>query len=138
MPITETVTPRGRIVLGGTTFTCDPETYEPWNWAKRHSVHPVIGGGVTIQDFGTYAKDNTVRIGSGRYLIDSFVADALHTKYRTAAATYTLTDWMSNTFVVFITNFRAWPNFVGPLWAYEMELQVISISFLLGQAYTGS
>lgn len=138
MPITQTITPRGRVFLDSVQFTADPETYEPLNWAKRHSVHPVIGGGVTIQDFGTFAKDNTVRLSSGTALLDTFVVDAIHLKYRTPAATYTFTDWMNNSFTVFILDFRAWPNFVGPLWAYEMQLQVIAISLLFGEAYTGS
>lgn len=138
MPITETITPRGRIILDGVTFTCDPETYESMNWDKRHSIHPTIGGGVTIQDFGVFAKDNTLRLASGRYLLDTYVADQLHTRYRTVTATYTFSDWMNNQFLVFISRYRTWPNFVGPLWFYEMDLQVISITQLFGQAYSGS
>jgi len=144
MPITEVVTPFGRVYLGTsintlTRFTTDPEVYEPLNWQKRYSVHQTLQGGVTIQDFGIFGKDNIVRLGSGNgALLDTFVVDDFHTKYRVRGAVYVLKDWMSNCFNVFMSDFKAVPNIVGPLWRYEMLLQVTAINTLFGQAYTGN
>ena len=139
--------PFGALFLDGVRFSTDPAVYEPMNWAKRHSVHPAIGGKVTIQDFGTFMKDNTLRLQSGdRQFLDLETVNLLHARYRTKGALYLLTDWLSNQFQVFILNFVPVPNKSGidgngnnvSLFTYQMELHVLSIGLLLGQPYTGS
>ena len=133
----------GKVILGGLTLDTDPQIYEPLNWEKRHSVLPGIQGAVTIQDFGHFAKDNTLRLASGRtgYLNQSKVA-AIHDAFRTKAATFTLTDWIGNEFTVFIREFRPVPTFIGiddtdNLFTYTMELQVVVITKLFGAVFTG-
>jgi len=133
------LTARGTVYLGGTQFTTDPQTYEPLKWPKRATVHKGIQGAVTVQDFGTFAKDNMIHLGSGESgFLEQSVVEALHTKYRTKGATYTLTDWAGNSFTVFIMGFEAEPTFIGTLFKYTMTLQVLGITNLLGTAYTGS
>ena len=137
----------GSVVLDGIAFNTDPEPYEPLNWEKRHSVTMAIGGKVTIQDFGTFMKDNTLRLGSGENrFLDELIMAALHSRYRTHSVTYVLTDWLGNNFTVFIKNFIVIPFRRGrdvsgapiSLWHYTMELQVVTINQLLGVAYTGA
>jgi hypothetical protein len=132
----------GGVILGGLTFTTDPSTYEPLNWQKRFSTQMAIGGRVTIQDFGTFMKDNTLRLASGdrNFLEDSAVIE-LHTKYRALGLTYTLTDWLSNEFTVFIKSFVPVPFKKGPgtsLYTYNLELHVTTIVKLWGAVYSGS
>lgn len=138
--------PFGAVVLGGTTFSTDPEPYEPLNWTKRHSVHMGIGGALTIQDFGMTMKDNTLKLGSGRErFLEESIMLALLTKYQTKGATYTLTDWLQNSFTVFIKDFKPVPFKKGgdtngatiSLWMYTMDLHVLSISQICGVTYTG-
>ncbi len=146
MPFGPITGPFGSVTLGGTQFSTDPEPYEPLNWPKRMSVHPAIGGALTIQDFGVFMRDNTLKLGSGgsRFLEES-VFLALHTKYRTRGVSYTLTDWLQNSFTVFIKNFRVWPFKKGgdstggtiSLYYYEMDLHVLAITQIAGQAYSG-
>ena len=130
----------GGITLDGVIFTTDPTVYEPLNWQKRMSIQMAIGGKVTIQDFGVFQKDNTVRLGGENFLEDA-VVQSLHTKYRTRGATYAFTDWLGNSFTVFIKTFVPVPLKKGPgvsLYRYTMELQVLTITNLFGVAYTGS
>lgn len=128
----------GHVTLGGTTFSTDPQVYEPANWEKRASVSLGIGGSVTIQDFGTFQKDNTLRLASGAAgFLDLDTVKSLHTKYRTKGAAYALTDWLGNEFTVFILDFKPVPTFIGDLHTYEMSLQVTAISKLFGETYTG-
>ncbi len=137
------ITTIGRIVLDGVTFDTDPQTYEPLNWRKRQTVLRGISGSVTIQDFGTFKKDNTIRLVSGAtgFLNQSTVA-TFHTKFRTKAATFTLTDWLDNEFSVFIMDFRPVATFIGlddsdNLFTYSMDLQVLDIVKLFGAAFAG-
>lgn len=132
----------GHVILDGVTFSTDPATYEPLNWRKRASVIRGLGGAVTIQDFGTYAKDNTLRLESGEQYVDQAFVTAMHTKFRARGATYTLTDWLANEFVVFITEFVPKPTFIGAgadlLYTYSMSLQVVTMPSLFSTTYTGS
>ena len=134
----------GKVILGGLTLDTDPQVYEPLNWEKRHSILPGLQGAVTIQDFGHFAKDNMLRLASGRsgYLNQSKV-EAIHIAFRTKGATFTLTDWIDNEFTVFITSFRPVPTFLGEsltdnLFTYTMELRVAGITKLLGTPFVGA
>lgn len=135
MPISP---PLGNVSLDGVTFSTDPETYEPLNWQKRANVRRGLAGAVTIQDYGTFAKDNTLRLESGDQYVDQEFVAIMHAKFRTRGATYTLLDWLGNEFVVFITEFVPVPTFIGDLWTYSMSLQVLDIPSLFSTNYTGS
>lgn len=136
----------GGITIGGVQLNTDPETYEPVNWKKRQSAHMVVGGGVVIQDFGVVQKDNTLRLVSGRaQFIDEVKRAALFGLYSNRGATYTLTDWLSNSFTVFILDFVSMPFKKGQdlsgntisLFTYAMTLRTTGITTLFGTSYTG-
>ena len=131
--------------MDGEQFTTDPQDYSPLNWTKRHSVLPGLQGSVTIQDFGTFKKDDVVRLRSGDGFLTKAKVSTFHAKFRTKGATFSFTDWLGNAFTVFIRSFTPVPTFIpddpdgsGTLYRYDMELQVVSISTLFGAAYTGS
>jgi len=129
----------GTVYLGGTQFTTDPQVYQPLQWKKRATVHKGIQGAVTVQDFGTFAKDNRLTLASGPSgFLEKSVVEDLHAKYRTKGATYSLTDWFGNSFTVFIVDFDPEPARARTLFRYTMTLQVLGITTLLGTAYTGS
>lgn len=124
----------------------DPAIYEPQNWKKRESYHPTVGGGGVTQDFGLPQKDLKLSLASGPYgFIQESTRAALQTRYATKGATYVLTDWLGNTFTVFIVDFTPVPwkqgrdsagNLVR-LYTYKMPLRVITITNLFGVAYSG-
>jgi hypothetical protein len=133
-----TLTARGNLYLGGVRFTTDPETYQR-QWPKRASKHPGVGGSMTIQDFGRFAKDMTLTLQSGqKQLLEISAVQSLETLASTKGATYTLTDWAGNEFTVFIMDFRPDPTFLGSLFAYTMELHVLAVTKLYGGSYSGS
>ena len=130
---------RGTVYLGGVRFTTDPVPYEAYEWPKRMSEHPVLGGSVILQDFGTHAKDLTITLGSGQnQVLEKSVVLALDGMYRTRGATYQLTDWLGNDMTVFIVAFKPTGTFLGTLFTYTLTLRVRAIAALLGSAYTGS
>lgn len=137
----------GQVFLDGVQFTTDPVTFETLNWEKRYSVTQAIGGKTTIQDFGTFMKDNTVRLASGETnVLNAATVAALHTRFRTRGLVYAYTDWLTNSFGVFIEKFvpivakRGIDNAgnLDTLYHYSMDLHVLTITTLLGVAYTGS
>lgn len=129
---------RGTVYLGGKRFTTDPAVYER-QWPKRISEHPGIGGSLTIQDFGRYAKDKVLTLQSDKnQLIEQSLVQDLDSMAGTKGASYVLTDWSGNQFTVFILTFDPKPTFLGTLFGYTMRLRVLSISQLWGQTYTGS
>jgi len=136
MPISPAI---GNVSLDGVTFPTDPETYEPLNWKKRANVRSGLGGAKTIQDFGTFQKDNTLRLESGsQQFVDLTWVNVMHAKFRARGVTYTLLDWLGNEFVVFITEFIPIPTKNDDLWTFRMSLQVLSIPSLFSTTYTGS
>lgn len=130
--------PVGGIYLDNVRFTTDPETYEPLTWEKRYSIHQGIGGRVTIQDFGVYAKDCKIIMASGNArFLDELSVIAFHTKWRTRGATFELRDWMANNFTVFLMTFPP-INFKPNMYRYKLEAQVVAINTLWNTTYTGT
>ncbi len=138
----------GGVVLDGIPFEIDPSPYEPLNWTKRHFVHKTIGGGQVIQDFGTYMTDNTLRLGSSglaRFMSGTVVKE-IHRRWRARGVSYPFSDWLQNSFRIFMVTFVPIPLLRGgdgtggtvDLYAYTMDLQVTEIIALLGEAYQGS
>lgn len=133
----------GRIALGPTgsqyVFTCDPEDYRPWQWKKRMTVIEGVGGSVTIQDFGIYAKDLEVEInGPQDQLMERSLVALIHALFRVKGAVYRLTDWLGNDFTVFMTDFTPVADARLPGYSYTMKLHVLGIVSLFGQPYTGT
>ena len=133
--------PFGRISLGPTgamvVFTADPTDYSPWNWQKRVSVHQTIGGGITIQDFGTKMKDQVVEIkGALEQFMENSVVASVHAMFRTKGAVYRLLDWLGNDFTVYIEEFQPVPNPQLPGSTYTLRLRIMGITTLFGVAYS--
>ena len=63
---------RGNVYLGGVRFSTDPQPYESYEWPKRMSEHPVLGGSVVLQDFDTHAKVLTMTLGNLTALLKEF------------------------------------------------------------------
>ena len=142
--------PYGGITIDGVQLTTDPTRYEPLRWKKRTSFHQVIGppgtpGPAVIQDRGVTQVDDVVML-EGENPITDDVKAALHTRYRTKGQQYSYTDWVGNTFQVFIEDFQPRPYKTGgtaagvkfTLWLYTLTLRVVSISQLDGVAYAES
>ena len=135
--------PFGRIYLGPTgaeiQFTADPTDYKPWQWKKRMSKHPGIGGSMTIQDFGTTYKDATIEIeASIEGLMDNATVANMHGYFRTKGATYRFYDWLGNDFTVFVEDFVPVAHTQLPGSAYSMRLTIVGVTKLFGSAYAGS
>jgi hypothetical protein len=132
----ESVFPRGRLYLDNIEFTSDPDTYEA-NWEKRATRHEIIDG-IVIQDFGKKAIDKIITLSSGAGLLENYVAYQFDLRSQQVGSTFNFRDWLNNEFTVYIMNFKAVPNFVGPLYKYEMTLQVLTIIKWYGISYVGS
>jgi hypothetical protein len=130
--------PTGSVYLNNIQFSTNPETYDILNWRKRQSITAVIGGKVVIQDFGVYMKDNTIKLASGNaQFLDQATFLAFHALWRTRGATYSFTDWLNNSFTVFIKEFLP-IVFKTDLYRYSMDLQVTQIITFWGVPYTGA
>jgi hypothetical protein len=126
---------RGALYLDGVQFTSDPRTYD-WQWPKRGSEHPTIGGGVTIQDFGRTVQDLVIHLADGGNYISAEVAVALDTKAATLGAAWSFQDWHGTVGTVFIRDFTLTETGLPGLYGYDMTLWVRSLSLLRGEPYT--
>ena len=127
----------GSVYLDGVRFTTDPKVYEP-EWPKRYSVHAGLGGALTIQDFGRYAKDMVLRLQSSGQWLDKATVNAIDARAGTKGAAYTFQDWVGTVASVFITSFKPTPTHVPDLYEYELELHVLTLTALRGSAYGGT
>jgi hypothetical protein len=142
--------PTGSIFLDGVQFTFDPTTYRPLDWPKRFSVHPIISNPgdpvrTVIQEFGVTQGDLPLKL-TGQNPLSDDVVRAFLTRYRapTPNGGYVVTDWLDDQFNVFIERFFPVPLKTGrdaegallTLYTYELDLRVLTITKLLGQAYT--
>ena len=133
-----TLEARGLITIGGVQLTSDPEKYEHYDWPKRWSKHPGIGGSVTIQDFGHVARDLVLRLESGAHqYLTLEVVRALDTAHRSKGVVYAVTDWLANDMDVFIARFKPESTRLPGLFTYSMELHAWTIRTWLGATYTG-
>jgi hypothetical protein len=88
-------------------------------------------------------KDNKLKLASGEYgVLDEVTMAGLHSRFRSRGVIFPMTDWLGNSFDVFIEMFRPWPRIKGggpngvvSLWDYEMELHVLTINTLVGTAF---
>jgi hypothetical protein len=133
------IPPFGRLLLGPAghllTLTTDPEPYAPYAWPKRASFHQILGGGMTIQDFGVWAADR--RITLRHDVLDLGLSVALDTWYQ-AKTILILRDWMGNEFLVKISNLTLVPHTRLRVAHYEIELAVSSITKAFGDTYGGA
>jgi hypothetical protein len=130
----------GKVFLNGVQFTTDPKIKR--TWPSRRSRLLGIGGSVTQQDFGLFAKDMRLTLTSdGNYINQSFKnqVDVLRAVRR---ATYTYSDYHGVVGTVVIVDFDATPTFIGDgkgvLFEYTMTLDIVTLTQLDFAAYTGS
>jgi hypothetical protein len=134
----------GRVKLGPTgsekTFLTDPAPYDPYKWPKRASVHQGLGGSVTIQDFGVFAKDLdlTLRGDFEHSAMDLDMVTTIDGYYRSRGTLYHFTDWLGNDFTVFLSEFAHTPHSQVPLHSYSLVLRVTTIAKLFNVVYAGS
>jgi hypothetical protein len=127
----------GTVQLGDTLFTTNPAVYKPLEWEARLSEHMEIGGTRSIQFFGVVQADDLIVLESGQTQILSQAAViALFQKWQTGA-TYPLTDWLGNSFMVLILDFKP-VNYRPDLYHYTMRCRVTQIVALWGTPYSGS
>ena len=130
------ITAISECVLDGVRFTTDPGQDGPLTWEKDATVFKGQNS-KTIQDFGIVPGQ--VKLGSTESTpLDSTTMLALHAKYRQAVTSAGLryTDAFGNDFQVFVLEFTPTYREAG-LWDYSMVLEILSITALLGAAYTG-
>lgn len=116
----------GSLFLDGIQFDIDPAGYSPYTARKRGSVHMIIDGTVVIQDRGVNPGDQRIRI-SGKTFNQSTI-NALWALYRTTGTTYTLTDWIGNSFTVtFVPGQEAFKAdyYPGATGCYNYDFQLI-------------
>lgn len=121
-----------------TVFDIDPETYEPFNVARRGSIHPTLDGGSIFQDFGLQERDWSLNIGGQLTDIDTLTA--LWTKYRASGTEWEWRDWYGNRFRVVFTpgtqGFRPVPiRGSCEAFTYTMNLTVCDVLAWFGGAY---
>jgi hypothetical protein len=118
-------------------FTADPTNYSPWAWQKRQSVHQHVGGGITIQDFGTTMKDQVIEIrGELEQFMENAVVAQIHALFRAKGAVYRLTDWLGNDLTVFLEEFQPVPHPQLPGCTYTLRCRIMGIAQLFGSAYS--
>jgi hypothetical protein len=129
----------GRIYLGPDgdekQLTTDPEPYEPYKWAKRHSIHQILNGGTIIQDFGVWSGDRILTLKHES--LDNELVKAIDGYYRTRGQVFHLTDWLGNDFDVFIQDFSHVPDLHLAKSQYQLEARVITINKAWGATYSG-
>jgi hypothetical protein len=135
--------PYGRVSIGPTgaqiQLTADPSNYSPWVWRKRQSIHPGVGGSLTVQDFGITLKDQTVEIkGELEQFMENSVVASVFALFKVKGAVYKLTDWLDNEFTVYIEEFQPVPNRNVPGSTYTIKCRILGCAKLFGSAYTGS
>jgi len=130
--------PLGGVYLDNVRFTTNPKTYKPVQWKKRYSIQDAIGGKVTIQDFGTFAKDCEVVLASeDKQFLDEPTTITIHEKFRIRGATFELRDWMLNNFTIFMMEFEP-INFRPNIYLYNAKFKVVAINTLWGVTYVGT
>jgi len=131
------LTPLSSVFLDGVQFSTDPKIYE-LNWQKRNSKHETIGGGKTIQDFGLFGRDMTLRLESAdQQWLDQATVDALNARFVQRGVTFVFKDWVGTEAFVFMQVFDPQPTFIRDIFNYRMELQVVTLTKLRGIVYTG-
>lgn len=143
---------RGGVYLDSIQFDTTPDPYKPLEWEKRYSEHMTIKKfgelrGMVIQDFGVTPKDNLIILQSGtERLMNEDVVKLMYNRWQRLGVTYTFSDWLGNSFMVFIRQFKAEPFKRGAadstggiisLYKYEMELRVTQFLTLFGGGNPG-
>ncbi len=124
----------GIITLAGITFETDASSYVGPQLKKRQSIHPVIGGGTTIQDFGVSFSDVPVRLRSGQSKLTKATINQLAALHHARGRTYQVSDWLGNDYDVYVSEFKPTSQ-DGVWWDYAMELIVLKLRILRGSPY---
>lgn len=130
----------GKVFLDGLQFTTDPQITR--TWPPRRSKLMGIGGSVTQQDFGRFAKDMRLTLNSqNNYVNQAFVA-AIEQRMLVRLSAYPYTDYQGIDADVVIVDFQPTPTFIkdglGVLFTYTLILDVITLRKLNFATYTGA
>lgn len=120
-----------QIKLDGIPLDIDPQNYVMLGGRRRGSIHPVIDGGVVIQDRGFSAGDMTLSL-SGQ-ITNLTTLQALFAIYRRTAHTFIFEDFKDNIFVVCFTpgveSFTASPiQGSNRGYTFNISLMVVSVT----------
>lgn len=127
--------PTSQVSLNGIVFDLDPVEYTPLGGIRRGSVHRLIDGTTTYQDFGINPSDQIVTLSGSTVTLA--VAQALWALYTAApGGPYVFVDWADNSFNVIFTpgkeSFRySQIQGANDCYKYVMELSVVSVISVL-------
>lgn len=135
----------GRTFINSQQFTTDPSIAR--DWPPRRSRLAGIGGSVTQQDFGRFAKDMRLTLSSAapsgsRNLINHAFKITLDGLLNTRLQTYAYRDYTGLEGTVVVVDFTPVATFirdgVGVLWEYTLVLDVVTLTKLDFANYTGA
>lgn len=130
----------GKVFLGGNQFTTDPRIAR--EWSPRRSRLLGIGGSVTQQDFGRFAKDMRLTLTSEGNYMNAALKNAIDLMLVTApGASYSYSDYTGLEATVVIVAFDPRPTFIRDgdtvLYDYSLVLDVVALAKLDGADYGG-
>lgn len=130
----------GKVFLNGTQFTTDPHVQR--SWPTRRSRLLGVGGSVTQQDFGRFAKDMRLTLTSDGNFVNQSFKNFIEGLQLVRRAAYSYTDYQGLDADVVIVDFVATPTFYrdgrGVLYEYSLVLDVVALRKIDFLAYTGS
>lgn len=124
-----------QVTLNGIQFDVDPTEYTPLGGVRRGSVHRLIDGTTTYQDFGLNPSDMIVTLTGDTVTLAT--AQALWALYVAApAGPYIFADWAGNNLNVIFTPGKESFRFsqirgANDCYRYIMELSVVSVNSVL-------
>ena len=121
-------------------FTTDPQIDR--DWPHRRVAMENIGGGVTHQDFGKYAADLRLTLVSNKNYITHEFKSYVDGLDAVRGAVYDYKDYQGIEAEVVIMEWQTKPTFIkdglGVLYEYQLVLQVLDLSKLDFEDYSGS
>lgn len=134
----------GKVFLGANAYTDGRFTTDPKirrDWPPRRSVLPGLAGSVTHQDFGRFAADMKLTLTSGGNYINAAFKRFLDGLASVRGASYAYSDYQGVEATVVILGFDPEPTFIrddaSVLWEYTLQLQVLTLTKLDFETYTG-
>ena len=133
--------PIGKVYLNSNQFTTDPTITR--HWPPRRSRLLGVGGTVTQQDFGRFAKDLRLTLSSHDLnLMNLDLKAAIEALMYVRKRTYAYADYEGIDADVVIVDFAPKPTYYrdgqGVLYEYNLVLDVVALRKLDFATYSGS
>lgn len=137
----------GKTFLDGGQFTTDPSIDR--DWPPRRSRMRGIGGSTTQHDFGRFARDMRLTLSSqaaapasnANYINHAFKI-AIESKMLSRLQVFSYSDYTGIEGTVIIRDFVPRATFIrdgiGVLWEYTLILDVMTLTKLDFETYSGS